>query len=408
MKLAIKQFRVLMWKCYIIRKRHYLTTLFEFLFSLVANIIMVCVVNSINQKIHTTAAPSTDHRPLSDHPWTNETIWPEPQYRLSDHLWKFIFARPKILYSPQNSVTKRFMDELEFVLRERVVSLKTRAEYYGFNNEEELLNEYAKLNNDTDMSKGVIGIVFPQQPTGPASGEQGDPPNAANIFSEEMNSFLNQFSYKIRTTSYSISGFYPEKESAGPYKSNLYLQDDYIIKNFIETQIFVNEAYLSLLLKRNNISLMSETEKENYARKKQDRQKLIDASLEMLDWYNKTHDDPNSQSMPDSNNDLNGGQRSGGGCPENAQKRIISQLDSLLIDNPFLREGNEHPEFLRNLSKLLAVEHPLFIQEIQAMRMPYPKYIERPPTSLIDLVPYVITNGKLEARSSLSADRRSG
>ena len=48
----------------------------------------------------------------------------------------------------------------------------------------------------------------------------------------------------------------------------------------------------------------------------------------------------------------------------------------------------------QNLIKLLAVEHPLFIQDIQAMRMPYPKYIERPPTSLIDMVPYVITNGE--------------
>lgn len=393
MKLAFKQFRVLMWKCYIIRKRHWMTTLFEFFFSLVANIIMVAVVSKISHKIHPTTAPSTDaNRPLSEHLWNNETIWPDPQYRLSDHLWKFIFARPKILYTPQNNVTQRFMDELEFVLRERVVSLKTRVEYFGFDSEEALLNEYAKLNNNSDMSKGLIGIVFPLQRPRPA-GEQEDPQNAEAIFNEEMNSFLDQFSYKIRTTSFSINGFYPEKQSAGPYKSNLYLQDDYTTKSFIETQIFVNEAYLSLLLKRNKISLMSEEERENYARKKEDRQKKIDDSLAILDLINKTLDHPNNQSMPDSINDLNG-DRPGPGRRENEEKRIIDLLNAFLADNPFLREGEEHPEMLRHLIELLAVEHPLFIQDIQAMRMPYPKYIERPPTSLIDLVPYVITNGR--------------
>lgn len=385
-----------MWKCYIIRKRHYLTTLFELGFALVANIIMVMVVNSINKKLHSINAPSVG-RPLSDHLWSNETIWPEPQYRLSDHLWKFIFARPKILYTPYSNVTRDFMEELEFVLRERVVAEKTRVEYIPCSSEEELLNEYAKLNNNSDMSKGLIGIVFPAEsflqlpPDLEWPGDESDA-KAATIFSDEMNHFLDHFSYKIRTTSYSINGFYPEKETAGPYKTNLYLQDDHIIKSFLETQIFVNEAYLSLLLKRNNISLLSERKREDFKMKKSARQGMIDASLERLDLYNETLDFPTNQSMPDSINDLNGSERPIGPLDSN-QKRIISELSAFLANSLSWQDKQEHREFFANLIKLLVAEHPLFIQDIRAMRMPYPKYIERPPTSLIDILPYVITNG---------------
>ena len=340
MKLALKQFRVLMWKCYIIRKRHYLTTLFELGFALVANIIMVCVVNSINTKLQSYTEPAAG-RSLSDH-WSNETIWPEPQYQLSENLWKFIFARPQILYTPQNNVTKRFMEELEFVLRERVVALKTRVEYRGFDSEEELLNEYAKLNNNSDLSKGLIGVVFPKLLDRTAR-EDSDPVSQADtIFSEEMNDFLDDFSYKIRTTSYSINGFYPEKETAGPYKTNLYLQDDYTIKSFIETQIFINEAYLSLLLKRNNVSLMSEKEKDFYFREKDYHQAQINDSLAMLDLFNKTLDYPTNQSMPDAINDLNCADR-----PPLDREQIISQLNTFVANNPLLQDDNDRREFLQ-------------------------------------------------------------
>lgn len=84
MKLALKQFRVLMWKCYIIRKRHWMTTLFEFIFSLLANILMVCVVNNINHKIH--PSQSSTNTSFVKHVWINETIWPEPQYNLQGEI----------------------------------------------------------------------------------------------------------------------------------------------------------------------------------------------------------------------------------------------------------------------------------------------------------------------------------
>ena len=203
-----------------------------------------------------------------------------------------------------------------------------------------------------------------------------------------MNSFLNHFSYKIRTTSFSLNGFYPEKENAAPYAGNLYIEDKHTIKSFLETQIFVNEAYLSLLMKRDEIQIMNENERKGYENKAKWRQAMVESAYEMMDEYNRTLDFPNNQSAPDTINDIN--------------QKIINLINEKLLFNnlenlfeiKYVYENiDKHAEFIRERISQLGTEHPLFIQNIRAMRMPYPQYVERPPTSLIDLIPYVLTNG---------------
>ena len=95
---------------------------------------MVCVVNKINHKIDP-ISQSPNQTSYEQQLWMNETIWQKPAYNLEDHLWKFIYAKPKILYSPDNNVTKAFVNELDYVMTQRVCVQKTRVEYIGYDTE---------------------------------------------------------------------------------------------------------------------------------------------------------------------------------------------------------------------------------------------------------------------------------
>lgn len=76
---------------------------------------------------------------------------------------------------------------------------------------------------------------------------------------------------------------------------------------------------------------------------------------------------------------------------------FFKKLNELLDDGPFNSLGKEgsgkKSDLIRHAKEFLITEHPLYVQNIRVKRMPYPKYAERPPTSLIDLIPYVLTNG---------------
>lgn len=176
---------------------------------------MVFVISSINQKINPASVLSDKKITIGpQQAWKNETIWPYPVYNLTDHLWKFVFANPKILYTPDNEITRTFMDELDSVMADRVVLYGTQVEYLPFQNENDLLNEYAKLNNNSDVAKGLIGIVFESSDhlsTTYLVNELHDI-NTTRIYDKRMDYFLNNFAYKIRTASISMNGFYPEKE----------------------------------------------------------------------------------------------------------------------------------------------------------------------------------------------------
>lgn len=324
---------------------------------------MVWVATSVSHQLH----PTSD---LSKPEWVNETIWPKPQFDLRQHLWKFIFTKPKILYSPNNTLTRTFIDELEAVMCQRICLEKTSVEYIAFDSETDLLNEYAKLSNNTsDMVNGLFGLVF-QVPDYVQA--ESDVPNERPAITPEMDHFLNNFQYKIRTTSFSINGFYPEKTNAGPYDSNLYVQSNFTRKSFIETQIFVNEAYLSLLLKRANISTMTDKEAADHARKVIERQEIVKSIFDRMKSFNESFDIPNEQALLDKIENL----ASLLDEPEPDNGRLLSNPDLVLLNDETKSKDDkmrEHAEFIKHILEFLVTDHPLFIQNLRVKRMPYPK-----------------------------------
>lgn len=248
------------------------------------------------------------------------------------------------------------MNELDFVMRQRVCIERTRVEYIAYKNEDDLLNGYANFNNNSDIPRGLIGIVF-QMPDNSEFWTQNqnefDHSNST-IFSEEMNRFLDNFRYKIRTTSHSVG----DKENAGPYQSNLYLGDKSTIKSFLETQIFINEAYLSLLMKRANILLINKKEQIFFAKKNKDHQERVDSAYELMKSYDKFLDFPSNQSVHDAIVDA----KNKKSYKHLDDDQANSLIDLFLINQINDEEKEAHSEFLKNLIHDLATEHPLFIQ----------------------------------------------
>lgn len=132
MHLLIRQFNILLWKCYLLKKRHYIATLFEFFLPLLTSIIMVITVSSFHPgKTNTKSDSGYQKGPVV----YNQTV-----FDLTFNLNFLVELKLEINYliAPNSTCTDRFMVEFKEELNKRIIGTTSSIKYQTFKNKEEL------------------------------------------------------------------------------------------------------------------------------------------------------------------------------------------------------------------------------------------------------------------------------
>jgi len=221
--LVLKQLTILLWKSWIMRKRHYISTIFELIFPLVLTIIVVAIQSNATSGL---SSKNSKHGSEYNRESNEDSIWEGPifydigvNYTINN-----IFKRysTTIYYAPKNSMTNQIMDYLK-------ISQNTKLTIEGFIDEPTLEANLTTQSADQGYGTDIIGVVFVLD---------NYQPNNYN------------FKYKIRLSRYSmhVDKLFPIKTNSRPtsYKGYTQYQDE-----FMQIQVALNEAYLYFIAQSN-------------------------------------------------------------------------------------------------------------------------------------------------------------
>ncbi|RWS10623.1 ATP-binding cassette sub-family A member 1-like protein [Dinothrombium tinctorium] len=213
MYLLIQQFLILLWKCFTLRKRHFITTAFETILPLLTSATIALLYANLTRE-----APSNSTvRPQQEYAPPEKFLHPDFNLRTS-----FTFDLGKsdqyVLFAPNNNFTRKFADEMRNVLTE-ASGEEAKTNFLFFDNEDKLIAYYVNI---TDQ---ISSYRF-----------------SAVIFEEKVS--LRNFAYKIRVDQSNIedaSQMFPLKFSPSP---RIYCKYS---SSFAPLQAWINEAYLNLV-----------------------------------------------------------------------------------------------------------------------------------------------------------------
>ena len=132
MQSFLRQFNILLWKCYLLKKRHWIATLFEFFLPLLTSIIMVITVSSFHPGKANTKSDSGYQK--------GPTVYNTSVFDLNLNLNLLLELKLEInfLIAPNSTCTDRFMDEFREELNSRLIGPPSSLSYTTFKNKEEL------------------------------------------------------------------------------------------------------------------------------------------------------------------------------------------------------------------------------------------------------------------------------
>ncbi|KAI1307953.1 Phospholipid-transporting ATPase ABCA3 [Halotydeus destructor] len=217
-----RQVRALLWKCYIVRKRHPVTLAFEILLPLLLSSIIAWVFNSVLSRLPPgSLTPSNSTGPALTPPY----IYHTPAYEFPGNiLIEFnSSASQTILYAPQNKFTDQLITEVLKIVTDSVPSLSGKLKSLPFKDEPSMVDYHTKGNFSTNSL-----IVF-------------------HGTSDNMTESLTKLSYTLRPPMLStpdVSLLFPYT-TLGPRENtrNYCLTQT---SNFIMFQALISEAFLSL------------------------------------------------------------------------------------------------------------------------------------------------------------------
>jgi len=212
--LILKQLAILLWKSWIMRKAHYISSIFELIFPLVISIIIVSLRANATRGAEYSSSDSSNSWKMSETKY-NTT---EFDYKLEN----LFYNNQNIYYAPNNSMTDGIMKTLEDTYKAYNLTLYI----IPFVNEATLAaNLTTQAANSSGYSK--YGIVF-------------------DMDNYEGNNY--HFKYKIRLSDYLLNSYidklYPVKYTAKPYGGSSPYED-----RFTKIQVALNEAYLNYISK---------------------------------------------------------------------------------------------------------------------------------------------------------------
>lgn len=132
MQLFLRQFKILLYKCYLLKKRHYIATLFEFFLPLLTSIIMVITVSSFR--------PGKTNIKSDSGYQKGPTVYNTTAFDLNLNLNIMVEMKLEInfLIAPNSSCTDKFMAEFKEELNSRIIGTPSSVNYLTFKNKEEL------------------------------------------------------------------------------------------------------------------------------------------------------------------------------------------------------------------------------------------------------------------------------
>ena len=243
-RIWMQQLQAILWKAWVIRRRHYISLAFEVLIPISLVLLAVYSVSAISSDVG-------DHKnnPFGDGP----LVTPETEKMreggfepptIYEHfifdMASFVYSlgSKDVLFTPNNVETQRFIKEMRDMLNlifgdPSVRALGNLTEFEGVDSEDEFQLRLIELNNNTSAKERYIGgIAFMKVPRNFAEGEN-----------------QTHFHYKIRVKNDLMltSKKWAVKKEAGPRGfGNPYIEPT---ESFLSLQILVNEAYLNLKAK---------------------------------------------------------------------------------------------------------------------------------------------------------------
>lgn len=140
MNLFVRQFTILLWKCWLLKRRHYVATFFEFFLPLLTSITMVITVSSFKSDRIKNAKLDTGYQ-------NGPTVYNVSSFDLMRNL-NFLNQIDFDVYymiAPENACTERFMGTFDGELRSRLLSPPANLHYLKFKNKEELEIYFSKV-----------------------------------------------------------------------------------------------------------------------------------------------------------------------------------------------------------------------------------------------------------------------
>ncbi|RWS30311.1 ATP-binding cassette sub-family A member 1-like protein [Leptotrombidium deliense] len=219
------QFLILLWKCGILRKRHYISTLFEIILPLVTSAILAGVYSSqFKSNISHREMPTPGyHPPVS----FKDPTFDFEQFLITS-LQQHVFV--SILYCPRNAFTQNLTKEMNQVVNS-FLGFDVPLTFKGFDSEDELVAYFLNSTRDTTNPlhlRPMVGIVISESP---------------DMLNDDVLS--RKFHYKFRLTKNWVEDttkLFPLKSSPGPFNHL-----SHYVYQFAPLQTLVNEAYLNLV-----------------------------------------------------------------------------------------------------------------------------------------------------------------
>jgi ATP-binding cassette subfamily A (ABC1) protein 3 len=225
--LILKQLLILLWKSWIMRKRHWISTIFELIFPLVLSILVVGIHSNATKGANSISERTSD---VTKGPiYYNIT----KTYQINDIFDNF---QTTIYYAPKNSTT----DEIMNYLRESQLHTSNN-KYFGnktltivpFENEAEL---EANLTTESAINRyfSVIGVVFDLNEL-----NKNEPNNRHLKYTIRLNDQMN------------VDKLFPIKTDAKPLDIDYGMGGNQYQSKFMQIQVALNEAYLNFVSKPN-------------------------------------------------------------------------------------------------------------------------------------------------------------
>lgn len=249
--LWVQQLRALLWKSWVVRKRHYITTIFEILIPISLVCLIAYAIASIRQDIPKEAGRFDTVEAPQDGDVEPPTSYPTVFDSLVD-LQKV--QRKDVFYAPNNDATKRFVAEMNNVLFNMTENAPT-AYFLRPEDEDYFLQNVKGINFtgfDTEFDiESLIDRLSRQRDSDPSNDNSLKNFAGAIIF----NSLPNRFSRSNKSLHYTLrvnglgmrsaGGLWTPKYEAGP---SIDTYSDYTgtRSKFAQLQILVNQAFLNL------------------------------------------------------------------------------------------------------------------------------------------------------------------
>ena len=210
--LKVRQFCILLWKCYIIRKRHYIWTFFEIFLPIF--IASAALIANSGGKAGTTVEDPIRYKPVP--------------------VGKQLRSYYTLLYTPVNEFTMNLMSRLsESIDCKGVESAQELEDIIKSEIPFTISDSVEKLLLGLQENETIAGVIFDLKDIDSGSIPVGND----TVMPLKLNYTLRVRDFELQQEPF------PKKQDFGPFPN----ADHYIRKNFIAVQVLINYAYLQML-----------------------------------------------------------------------------------------------------------------------------------------------------------------